>query len=133
MALWNKTTNGDVRLPSEFLHDDAKAIIREDPVCGKELLRRAFRWVSLTRGYQDTPPSVSDNLRNWLGYRSLDIADESVYLDDYERKTLLLVLSSSRASARRNHFRVWCLPLQGRKKLPGTTNSPLGRSYLHDE
>ncbi|RMZ46291.1 hypothetical protein CA14_008311 [Aspergillus flavus] len=54
------------------------AMIEEDPSLGKRLLSSIFTWLNHTKGYGSISPAIFESLRNYLEFRSDDIACEFI-------------------------------------------------------
>ncbi|KAE8132747.1 isoprenoid synthase domain-containing protein [Aspergillus pseudotamarii] len=54
------------------------AIIEEDPSLGRRLLSSIVTWLNHTKGYQSMSATVFESLRNYLDFRSDDIAREFI-------------------------------------------------------
>lgn len=69
---------GSAQSRREALGGFLTALIEEDPNLGKRLLCSIFAWLNHTKGYRSISPAISELLRNYLEYRSDDIACEYV-------------------------------------------------------
>ncbi|RFU33603.1 hypothetical protein B7463_g2740, partial [Scytalidium lignicola] len=80
MNHWSENNDGELQIPEEALqgnifHHFTESVLEEDPICGRELLKGAYRWVAFTRGYKTIHHSNFESLRSYLDYRNVDIGD----------------------------------------------------------
>ncbi|KAB8201335.1 isoprenoid synthase domain-containing protein [Aspergillus parasiticus] len=69
---------GTAQRRREALGGFLTAIIEEDPSLGKRLLSSIFAWLNHTKGYWSISPAIFESLRNYLEFRSDDIACEFI-------------------------------------------------------
>lgn len=69
---------GTAQSRREALGGFLTAMIEEDPSLGKRLLSSIFIWLNHTKGYGSISPAIFESLRNYLEFRSDDIACEYV-------------------------------------------------------
>ncbi|OGM42773.1 hypothetical protein ABOM_008193 [Aspergillus bombycis] len=69
---------GTAQKRCEALRSYLAAIVEEDPSLGKRLLSSVLTWLNHTKGYRSIALTVFESLRNYLDFRSDDIAQEFI-------------------------------------------------------
>ncbi|PIG89445.1 hypothetical protein AARAC_009879 [Aspergillus arachidicola] len=87
---------GTTQKHREAMRSFLTAIIEEDRPLGKRLLSSVLTWLNHTKGYRSISPAVFESLRNYLDYRSDDIAQEYVSPENaqWDRRRKLYITST---------------------------------------